>query len=236
MVGITGFDAGKDLVTQFIEIITGEIYKLRALPETITSKTIVSTIPSPTTVTVASPPSPLSPVSEADFKAMMQKLKEQEEAFRKQQEELEAHKKAQQEKALAAEEREKAIAEELAQVKKQIPKPKPMEEGGTEAVAYETPHSASGAHVSTEHAHILSQHDERLRVVTEKLEIIMEKQEHMSSAVYGLQDKTGIKRGPKAKQELTQVQFMNVLEAEKRQQEQKTKAAAKKTVGIDSLV
>ena len=234
--GEAAIDMSGNLTSQFIEIVTGEPRKPQTLIFAASpADSVAATMHLKPTVTVASPQSPLSPISEADLKAMQEQLKRQRMEF-------EAHKRAQEEenkklreKVALSEESASSMAEKLAKFQKQL---QPTEVvGGAEVMDFARPDAFSDTskYVSYAEFHTLRQ---QVTLTSQRTEETVETVAIVSRAVYDLQDKSKTDRNRTGKKHMQLAQFEAMIDETTREaaESKKVKTAGKKPVGIDSLV
>ena len=127
------------------------------------------------------------------------------------------------------------MIEQLAQIKKQLPKPTEAE-GGDQSLALATPEaSASNSSIHKETNHILSSHEEQLRYMQQELDALREGHDRTTQAVYKLQDKTGIDRKKPAAKQANLSQYENQIAEQKKQAEALALAQQKPKAAITSV-
>ena len=200
--GEVNLDKTKDLAPQFIKIITGQTYNPKSLS--------LSDSPKPNSVAmsmgavlVSSTLSPSNVATLSEVDELRRQLAAQQEAMKRQQEEIDRKQKAQEEadrkhaeelKALreateASNEVSRALAEKVARVEKQIPKPKPAKEvGGSSVVAFVDPEEeANSGQLSSVTYEEFSALKEQMSRVTHTVQVSVEKLDVVSQNVDSLQ-------------------------------------------------
>lgn len=256
--GDAKIDRNQDLASQFVKVVTEEVYQPKKFSDTtvIQTKSVVFSI-DPTILNTLRLPSttPSNDASQAlSMEAVQQLLKEQsrvyEETLRKQQEQFELNKQNQEKenrKLLAetevARKKAEAAQEDIINIKKSLLPKNNEVSGSTKSLEQLDPparRTAESQQVDT--SQVLSKHDDQIRAVFEEMAVLKENQKNTTIALNNVQNKTGIIPGKAESKRMQIAQYTADLEAKKRQEEdrirteQKRKAQALLNRGLPDLV
>ncbi len=246
----------KDLAVQFVQVVTGESYKVRDLPPIVPPKPVVPPRPSIKPIVtqaaqtaqvvrqgdqsaLASPTlSPTRSLSPSQSSSPLDSpASVSEEEFRrivKIAEEARKAAKEATESASAANARAEALSEELSKVKKQVPSPSAVSGGGNQALALadQEPGSVLGLKDAERQ---LVEHEGRIVVLSKEFEMFKEQWVHAEVAISQLQDQSGIKRSVAAKK-AQQLHQYDQMAMERKKALALPKPVVQRKIGVDALM